>query len=88
MGSIAGGLPFRFLDTEQSSMMPLRVQNTKINSYFIEDVKLFPKFPSSLPFDEYRQGASFDWRKMKAFIKGEEAIQLQVSSYTNSYLLH
>lgn len=79
MGSIAGGLPFRFLDTEQSSMMPLHVQVSKINSFFIEDQKLFPEFPSSTPFDEYRRGASFDWRKMKVILKGEEGIQLQVS---------
>lgn len=82
MGSIAGGLPFRFLDTEQSSMMPLKVQNTQINSYFIEDAKLFPKFSGSAAFDEYREGASFDWRKMKVFVKGEEGIQLQHDVWT------
>lgn len=93
MGSIAGGLPFRFLDTEQSSMMPLKVNNnstsatttiTSISPSFIEDTKLFPQFASSIPFDEYRKGASFDWRKMKVFLKGEEAIKLQVNSYSSS----
>lgn len=77
MGSIAGGLPFRFLDTEQSSMMPL--QKSRMNSAFIEDQRLFPKFPTGNPLDEYRKSASFDWRKMKVFMKGEEAINLQVS---------
>lgn len=77
MGSISGGLPGRFLDTEHSLMEPFKVKSLK-ETNIIEDTRLFPRFPTGNPLDVYRQAASFDWRKMKLFLKGEGAIRLQV----------
>lgn len=35
-------------------------------------------FPSG-PLDQYRQKVSFDWKKMKVFLFGEEEVRYMVS---------
>lgn len=85
MGSaVAGGLPSRFFETQEQTVNPVpqSTPTTRINSLFIEDTSIFPPFPLGTPFDEYRKGATFDWRKMRVFLKGEEAVQLQHDVWT------
>lgn len=40
--------------------------------------ELISEFPPG-PLDEYRKKASFDWRKLKLFLEGEERIRYEVS---------
>lgn len=42
-----------------------------------EIMELLPDFPSG-PLDEYRRRATFDWRKMKLLLEGEEIIKFKM----------
>ena len=46
-------------------------------SYCVEDIEeALPQFPPG-PLDFYRKQASFDWRKMKLLLEGEEVIKFK-----------
>src|SRR5689334_2814992 len=59
-------------------MFKMQTHSTDSEIVVTDEIKeLLPDWPSG-PLDEYRRRASFDWRKMKLLLEGEEIIKFKL----------